>query len=386
MEQEIKHSSLGASTCHRWWECPGSVKLIATLPEQEQSFDAAKGTAAHIMAEKLLKRFKEGKKFDIESWIGHTEMIGDYEIEYTEDMVEAVTVYIDAIQYETKRLGTGVQFLSIEEPFNLDVDKEAWGINDCSLYIPFDRLLVWDYKNGVGVVEVYNNKQLMYYALGALKGKDVDRVDTYIIQPNAYHPEGVVRRCSYTIDQLKDFEKQLKIHIGHTRRTNAPLRAGDHCKWCPAIGDCPEVRAETEIIAKQDFATVKDFPTEHLIKLVSMSPRILDFLKEAQLTLKAKAERGETVEGFKLVKAKSNRIWSDPKAVVNSFSNIFGDEMYGERKLKTPAQMEKMAKGILQNDELLPYIEKPNNGLQLVLNSDPRKAVKESAGEDFKDV
>jgi hypothetical protein len=388
LEVTPKHSPLGASICHRWWECPGSVALSAKMPEQETSFPAAEGTVAHNVAEEALKQMKKGKKFDIYSQIGNTYMEGDHEIEVTEEMCEAVIVYLDEIKRETHRFGTGWNFLSIEHPFNLRADKEAWGTNDASLYKPYDFVHVWDYKHGQGiVVDVENNKQLMYYALGAIQGKDVDRVITTIVQPRAYHPDGVVRSCEYTVSELLHFEDNLKKRIAATRKPDAPLKAGSHCKFCPALGDCPEVRAETNQVAKHAFESVQLNTSDQMVKLLEMTPRIVDFLKENEKQVKIKAERGEEISGFKLVKAKSNRIWRNENSVINKFRPVLGDSMFGKLKLLSPAQLEKLGKDLLKKDELLPFIDKPDKGLSLVADSDPRKAVDGvSPQEAFKDV
>ena len=385
--EEIKHSPIGGSTCHRWWECPGSVALCASLPKPEQSFAAAEGTAAHQIAENALKLIKEGRKIDLYSWIGYTRECGNYEIEVTEDMVDAVIVYLDSIKHELARFGTGKSFLSIEAPFQLAIDKEAYGTNDASLYKPFDCVYIWEYKHGKGVVvEVKDNKQLLFYGLGAIKGRDVQKVVTYVVQPRAYHPDGAVRKCVYTIDEINQFEIELNYAIKRTRQPDAPLKAGDHCKFCPAIGDCPEVRAETQMVAKQDFAKVSSLDTDKLIRLVELTPRITDFLKEAHLRLTNIAERGEEVSGFKLVKARSNRKWKSEARVIADFKATIGKEMFQPPKLLSPAQMEKKCGKMIKEDALLPYIEKPDTGLTLVKNSDARLAVKSSASEDFKGI
>lgn len=385
MDVEKRHSELGASTCHRWWECPGSVNLIRQCPEQEPSIAAATGTAAHELAEWALKMYKEGKKPAIYSRLGDTVMVDNHEIEITEEMIDAVDIYLKSVHTETYRLGTGYNYLEVEEKFNLDIDDEAWGTNDAFLYKPFDCIYLWDYKHGKGVVvEVKNNKQLMYYALGAIKNRqDVEKVVTRIVQPRAYHPDGPIRECVYTVAELKAFEIQLKIKIEATKEKNAPLKTGPHCKFCPAISECPEVREETYEVAKADFPSVSKIGTKEMAQLVNMAPRIVDFLKEVEQHLKNRMERGESVSGFKLVKAKSNRIWKSEARVIHEFRSKLGDSMF-KMKLLSPAQLEKAGKDVLNKDELLPYIEKPDKGLTLVKDSDPRPAVKTSAVEDFK--
>ena len=393
MEEIKKHSDIGASTCERWWNCPGSVALIKKAPPRELNKAAAEGTAAHELAEWALRLVKKGITPNLHAEIGQTKMVeniqgyDDFEIEITEEMVEAVVVYLEDIAVDAARFGTGYSFLSIEEQFHLDIDKEAWGRNDAFLYKPFQTLYLWDFKYGKGVVvEAENNKQLMYYALGAMKGRDIKEAVTYIVQPRAYHPDGAVRKCVYSVIELCAFEANLETHIKNTREPNAPLHAGEHCKFCPAIVICPEIKKETHEVAKRDFAEVSTLPIDTMIKLAEMQPRIIDFLKEVVKHLQAKAERGAEVPGFKLVKARSTRVWKSEQRVINDFRKQLGDLMLSPSKLLSPAQMEKKCKELLEKDVLLPYIDKPDAGLTLVKDSDPRQAVKSSASKDFKNI
>lgn len=387
-EEEVKHSKVGASGCHRWWECPGSVKLIEQCPKQTPSFEAAEGTAAHGLAEWALSRVKEGKQADVYSRIGETVIEDGYEIEYTEEMADAVSEYLNFIDIETKRSGTNYGFLKVEEKFKMrDVDENARGTLDACLYTPFNYVQIWDYKHGKGViVEADHNKQLMYYALGAMQCKDIDKVITYVVQPRAFHPDGIVRKCEYSVDELLEFKEELKKRIAATKEPDATIKTGQHCQFCPASIICPGVKKEANEIAKQDFQAVNQLDKETMIKLTEMAPRIVSFLKEVETHLKVKAERGEEVPGFKLVKAKSNRVWKSESRTIAAFNKIFGDDMFAPRKLLSPAKFEKLAKGKIKEEEFMKYIDRPDKGLTLVKDSDPRKAVKSSAEEDFKPI
>ena len=72
------HSKIGASSMKRWQACPGSVKLSEGI-ESRSSVFAEEGTKAHELAEKWLNE-------------GEHAVAG-----YPVDMVEHVSVYIDAV-------------------------------------------------------------------------------------------------------------------------------------------------------------------------------------------------------------------------------------------------------------------------------------------------
>ena len=80
------HSKISASTCERWWNCPGSVREVAKCPPQPESVYAKEGTAAHKLAELCLL---EGHG---PFHMAGTELEG---VNVTNDMCEAVNVYLD---------------------------------------------------------------------------------------------------------------------------------------------------------------------------------------------------------------------------------------------------------------------------------------------------
>lgn len=382
------HSPIGASVCHRFWECPGSVELIKKTPLQPTSRPAAEGTVAHMIGDTYLNAFKSnksGRALGLLSMIGTTTMEDDHEIEITEEMIEAVSTYINTIRKEVDKIGTNPSFLSVEEQFQLDVDPEAWGRNDASLYIPFEELHIWDYKHGKGVVvEVPWNKQLMYYALGALQGKEVQRVVTHIVQPRAYHPDGPIRSFTYTMTDLKAFEIGLKVAIKKTREPNAEVKSGKHCRFCPAISFCPALKKEANQIAEKTFDVVKanEFNVDDMLKFLDMKDRVKEFFEKVIGYLTSEAERGVDIPGHKLVRTRTHRRWKSETRVISKFRGELGDKMFAPSKLKTPAQLEKL----LKKGELAGYMEKPEGGLVLVPDSDNRETVKSSAALDFKNV
>ena len=84
-------------------------------------------------------------------------------------------------------------WVNIERSFELkDVDKDARGTNDASIFVPGETLIVYDFKYGKGVaVEAVENKQMLYYAAGAAGDKlmDFKTIELVIIQPRAEHPQ-----------------------------------------------------------------------------------------------------------------------------------------------------------------------------------------------------
>jgi len=84
----MAHARLSPSSAERWMTCPGSVKLAEGIEDTGSSY-AAEGTAAHEMAERILKGAHG------ESLIG---LKAENGVEFTEDMLTHVLNYTDMIQ------------------------------------------------------------------------------------------------------------------------------------------------------------------------------------------------------------------------------------------------------------------------------------------------
>lgn len=377
----MQHSKVGASSCERWWNCPGSVALIAQCPISPQSKFAAEGTLAHQLSEEYLN----GEKKMGYQRCGETFMVGNFEIEVTEEMVDAVMLYSQTIIDDQVALDLPDECVSIEKKFQLkEIDSNAFGTNDCSLFQPFGKLKVYDLKYGKGVdVQAENNKQLLYYALGASQGLEFTEVELVIIQARKEDP---IRRWTVTREELEQFAKELKKAIEATRNPKAPVKEGKHCKFCPALAICPAVKEKVLETAQTDFAApvlsnpgamaVGDFK-----KILDFSYLINDWVSEVQKHALAMVESGQRIPGYKLVKKRANRIWVDSKVAEVRFADILGESAF-TKKFKTPAQLEKLA----GKKVVAEYVTKPDAGVTLVDDSDKREEVKCSAQSDFTEI
>lgn len=378
------HSGIGASSASRWMACPGSVKLAETAPPRPPSAYAVEGTVAHEVGELCLKSGKSPLKY-----VGNVVTKDGISVEITEEMVEAVKVYIDTVLMDYKEMMPAEML--IENGFDLsEVFPGMFGTNDAIIYQHFGKLRVYDYKHGAGVaVEVEENKQLMYYALGALLLGDYDDIELVVVQPRAMHKDGPVRRWSTTGKRIYQFAEELKVAAAKTQEKNAPLNPGDHCRWCPALPFCPAVRGKLEETAIAEFSQPLAMPTPDLMtpaqiqKALNFAGAIDEWVRSVQAFAQEQAQRGMMIPGYKLVKKRANRAWTDEKKVEEAFSIEYGDEIFN-KKLKSPAQMEKLIgkKGKAAVDV---FTEVPETGSVLVPEDDPRPAVAVDAQLDFTD-
>ena len=149
-----KHSNIGASSCYRWWNCPGSVALCADIPQQEPSSYAKEGTAAHEMAERCIK-----DQVAPQTLIGQKATNG---VKWTTEMSKHVNFYLSVIAEDAAKAGVKVEDIKFETKFQLkEVDNDAYGTCDAHFGQLFGKLYVYDLKYGAGqVVQAENNLQL----------------------------------------------------------------------------------------------------------------------------------------------------------------------------------------------------------------------------------
>ena len=206
--EERIHSPIGASQCERFWNCPGSVKLIQTLPDKGKgttSIHAATGTAKHSFSETALKNRKLGGMSAVEIKPGLSCIVDGHRIEITEEFIDHVRFYVDFVLEELKESGPYAQ-LFLEHEFRLtDIDEDAWGSADAVILQEFGKLKVIDAKFGYRKVWAQENKQLQYYALGAAQLGDFNEVELIIVQPACENPEERVSRWTTFPWELESF-------------------------------------------------------------------------------------------------------------------------------------------------------------------------------------
>jgi hypothetical protein len=413
------HAVLSASSSHRWMNCSGSPALVKRLAESceidpnRTSVYAEEGTAAHALAEMCIREGVAPAGYTGEYMLADEH--GDYRhvieepekglfFPITEEMVDGVQLYLDVIE-ETKRKYPHAIVLVEKGVYPLaGWEEEMFGTADVILWDLIEsKLIVIDFKYGAGyVVEAEWNSQTMTYGLGALRlvgGDDpaaaVETVEMIIVQPRALHAEGPVRRFTMTGRELVEWGGILRSAGEATKKPDAPLRAGDHCKWCPAQPLCPAKRLEIVERAKMDFdipppegeeATKKRLalmlPDPENAKQLGAAMDFLDLLqswmKEVAGMAQARLERGQEVIGkdgpYKLVHKRSNRQWLSEAAVVTTLKEmgLTQDEIY-TKKVRSPAQIEKIKK--VGKDWVKERSIKPPGGLTVTKATDEREAV-----------
>jgi hypothetical protein len=385
------HSPIGASSMYRWAACPGSIRLSEGIKNRSSEY-AAEGTVAHDIGAQVLE---DGIKID--KFLGTTTTVEGHEITVTQEMLDAVQVYVDAVSWAAQTAKPGT-------------------------------LIVMDYKHGAGLaVEVKDNPQLEYYALGSLLSEkgissrliehkfdltavypglygtadcviqtpgDVTRVEMVIVQPRCPHPDGPVRRWTIDAIDLMDFTTELIDYAKATEDPAAPLHPGDHCRFCPAAGTpCTALKDKANAVAASVFAPGKPYDPKVLADTLLWLPVLESWAKSVREFAYAEAEAGNKIPGWKLVAKVARRKWRDAESAVKKLLalGLTKTDIYGEAPLVTPAAAEKLLtqlklKPADRAAALEPLTTQESSGHTLAEESDKRPAVKQGAAEAFSNV
>ncbi len=390
----MAHSNIGPSAASRWMNCPGSVALCATLPKRTSTY-ADEGSAAHALGEKYLR----GPILDLSSrkgmwlvqdgcewYLEKAKPKSGVAFEVTQDMIDAVQVYVDHID------GIESEHKAYEKKLTMDwLHPGLFGTMDCGI-LDGDMYHVIDYKHGAGVaVEVEDNPQMMIYALGAL-GKRATRsaiktVRLTIVQPRKPHPDGPVRYWDIDYADLYDWAENVLIPAAKaTELENAPFVPGEkQCRWCEASrqSKCPALLGAVQDVAGMslispivetprlpDPASLTVADKARVLALAGLLETWIDNVRASALE---EAQAGVQFPGLKLVHKITRRRWRDEAQVAAALQPALGDEIWDAR-LRSPSQVEKLL-GKGGKEALAPLTESPVGDLTLVPESDRRRAV-----------
>ncbi len=314
---------------------------------------------------------------------------------FTEDMCQAVQVYIDTVAADYDALPDDTQ-LYVEQKFVLDITTakpgEVFGSNDCLLYSPSaKKLVIYDYKHGAGVpVSVENNAQLKFYALGAIDSHPdwmLESVELVIVQPRAMGE--AVKRWSPDVSDLFAFKADITIAVMEAQMAGAELSTGDHCRWCPAKALCPKVQSEAlEVFGGTVDTTTADLPepktldADRIRAILDGGAKLVDWYNEVQKFAEGYLVSGGEIPGYKLVQKIGRRKWIEADEEVAAFMLMqgFNEDQVRPRKLITLTEAERLLKQSKAGKDTLDALElnytiKESSGVTMAPASDRREAV-----------
>ena len=386
---ERSHALLSASQAERWLNCPPSARLQEGIPDKPSEY-AAEGTAAHELAEASIKLsvVPNLPEEEFEAANRQLERIraGKY---YNAEMEQAISSYVDYVcdRYYQARIRSRNVVVMVEQ--KLDFSEwvpEGFGTGDVVI-ISDGVLEIIDLKYGKGVpVKAEGNPQMRLYALGAWAAYnwlyDIQEVQMTIVQPRL----DSINTASMTIEELLEWGEKVKPIAQLAWEGKGEFKAGSHCRWCKVKATC---RARAEEIMKalqyefQDPALLSD---EEIGSILFIADQLRAWAKDVEEYAMERALQGERIPQWKLVEGKSNRIVTDPEALIDRLVKAgYKKEQITETKLVGLSKLEKIVPKRRLAELAGDLIAKPPGKPVLVPETDSRPELN-SLEHDFQNI
>jgi hypothetical protein len=359
----MSHSNIvGGSTAKRVINCPGSVALCQKVPPRPSSKYADEGTLLHNVMAEMLGSDKE---------LRHVLDMEYNGIKLTGELIdEKVRPALDAIN----EIDPDAQLeFAVEQTVGFgDLIPGVFGSCDLIGRIG-DRAIILDWKFGDGVaVEAEENSQLLFYTAAAIRTpalewvfKDAKEIECIIVQP----PK--VKRWVTSFDRVRQFERELTYAVKQSAKPDAPLKIGDHCRWCAAKPICPLM---TGAVDRATQTQIKELDVTQLGDMLQRADVLEDWISDLRALALQVLESGNPVPGYKLVQKRATRQWKDEESAKQALLKHLSMTDVMETYLISPAQAEKKLKKLklpMPDDQIISV----SSGTTLAPESDPRPAV-----------
>ena len=281
---ERAHARLSASRAERFMTCPGSVRLEALMPYEPAGEAAALGTALHELSERILRG----------------EQIDDPDIPADHiEMAQSYANYVNGISEKPRK-----KLIEVNLDAGLKSLHPSLGGTADAVVVEGNHLHIIDAKFGRVPVEAENNKQLMTYALGAMRQLNAPadiQCTMHIFQPRAGHSKWTVSGVDL-ISHGHDLVNSARLALSPDAPT---IPSPDACKYCKAKTICPSMRQKVQDNARKDFAPDTTV-TPEMIELAKLA----ETWSEAVLTAaKQQLTNGATINGWNLKPGRKTRFW-----------------------------------------------------------------------------
>jgi hypothetical protein len=179
-----------------------------------------------------------------------------------------------------------------------------------------DHLHVVDLKTGRVAVDATDNKQLLTYALGAmrqLKAPSSITCTMHIYQPRVGHSKWTVSG-NYLNLHGRRLQSAAELALSGDAPTNPSV---DACRYCKAKTICPSMREKVQEVARNDF-----------LPDTSITPAMLDdavlvaaWADAVQSAAKAQITEGKAIDGWTMRAGRKTKFWKDEALVMEAFKD-----------------------------------------------------------------
>ena len=291
-----KHARLSASRTDRFMSCPGSYRLESLMPYEPAGEAAAIGTAIHELSEIILRggEIPTGTDPDYLSMAqGYANFVNTLVENPRKKMIEV-------------NLDEGLQSL-----------HPALGGTADAVLVDGNHLHVIDLKTGRVAVDAQDNKQLLTYALGAmrqLKAPNTIECTMHIYQPRVGHSKWTVSG-----QDLAAHGEQLKAAAELALTSDAPTSPSvDACRYCKAKIICPSMREKVQEVARSDFKPDTAITPE----MLDNAALVAAWADAVQSAAKEQLTSGKSIQGWTMRAGRKTKFWKDEALVMEAFKDL----------------------------------------------------------------
>lgn len=312
------HSYLPPSGAACWTVCHAWPLYNAMYPGSDNEL-SIEGQEAHEEARKSLQSYQQPD--------------GELYIPADPD----VRMYVNYVLKLVQEFG-GLQAMRVEQSVHIGlIHNDCYGTPDVWIFDQTKGVLhIVDLKFGYGIVEAFENWQLIAYALGAmpevLDEKPPIRVKLHIVQPRAAHPEGPIRTWETQGVNLRNYMNQAAYAAGMIMNGDQTATPGTHCLNCPGRHQCPAAQRWANKAA--DFAMQAQFvdlTPEQLGRELLALDIAAEAIEARRAGLFAQAEamalNGQSVYGWHLKESAGRLNWTVPESVVFATGDMLGVDL-----------------------------------------------------------
>lgn len=359
--------------------------MVKNFPEGEQSEAARIGSAAHELAESMLRskvasaamasaapELAGGVPQSTAFSIGQTASNG---VVFTDEMHDGAKLYFDDVSAVLDSQGAKWEGVNVEQRIHAPrVHAESFGTVDSFIVDSANpAIFIWDFKFGFVPVEAFENWQAINYAAGVIpEGTPPDRtVQIRIIQPRAFHRDGPIRVWSTTVGKLLPLFEALRENAHLALSSQARTNTGAHCKYCRARHACPAaLTAGMGLFEVSGQPTPVEMTPEQIgvqFAMVKRAKQQLEFLETGLgEQVKNLLRVGTAVRGFLLKEGLGRECWARPVSEVHTMGRLLGYDLEKPTAI-TPTQAR--AKGV-DPEVIKKYSKIPVTGFNVVADND----------------
>lgn len=213
-------------------------------------------------------------------------------------------------------------------------------------YVKQGKLHVEDLKYGWGPVEVFENWQLIGYAIGEVirRGQAMDIVFR-IRQPRPHHEDGPKRTWELPYSKLLEFKERIEQRMEMITAGHKDLVTSPKCKYCPAAVACPAFNKAfyrgVEVVHEFLQDDISDQELSFQLDLIGRIAELVKIKQDSITTLATdRIKAGKIIPNYSTVENYGNRSWKDG-VKPETIKTLTGIDVI-KQEMVSPAQAEQL--------------------------------------------